>query len=266
VDLETIKFSPAWSIGMPIIAVIFLTLVVLVITLILVFVAPQSALIILGSNDFLILGLFLELLFVIPPYWYLRRFFPPGSAKEKFQFLGLPLGERLWKKHAKEIAIGAIFAVGLLGLVYLTQNLSFLFWNALEGPQFVNQGVAGFSGTSSGMTPTTNWQLVLIWVGCFSAVGVSEEILFRGFTQRGLIKSWGKPAGIIITALLFTFAHVTPIIDSMQTIALFFLPYFAISLVLGILYQWRKGNLLANIIAHGLYDSLVFTLAFFGIP
>ncbi|MFX1480148.1 MAG: type II CAAX prenyl endopeptidase Rce1 family protein [Promethearchaeota archaeon] len=42
-----------------------------------------------------------------------------------------------------------------------------------------------------------------------------------------------------------------------------FFPYFAISLLLGWLYHWRKENLLAVMITHGVYDVLTVLIAYF---
>ena len=41
-----------------------------------------------------------------------------------------------------------------------------------------------------------------------------------------------------------------------------FFPYFAISLLLGLLYEWRKQNLIAVIITHGFYDALTIIIVF----
>ncbi|MFW9948889.1 MAG: hypothetical protein ACFFKA_02030, partial [Candidatus Thorarchaeota archaeon] len=43
---------------------------------------------------------------------------------------------------------------------------------------------------------------------------------------------------------------------------LIFIPYFAISLMLGLMFKWRKENLIANIITHGVYNSITIILAF----
>ncbi|MHA1196729.1 MAG: CPBP family glutamic-type intramembrane protease, partial [Promethearchaeota archaeon] len=42
----------------------------------------------------------------------------------------------------------------------------------------------------------------------FIVIAPSEEILFRGFLQKGLVRSLSKKSGIIITAIIFTFIHL----------------------------------------------------------
>jgi len=112
--------------------------------------------------------------------------------------------------------------------------------------------------------------LVLLMITMILIVGTTEEILFRGFMQKGLVRRLGVKWGIFITAIIFTFIHlitiflVYPIFSITFVVAFFisFVPYIAISLLLGILYQWRKENLIAVMITHGLYDALTILLVF----
>lgn len=265
-DPEKVRYSPVISILMPIVGIGFLTLVLVGVTFILMGLNPQISLDSLVSQETLI-GLFLELLFIVPPllYFFIRKTILPGSSlKDPFLVFGLPLNERSRKKLGIEIGIGVGIAFLLVIVVIIVQYLSQVLWAVIAGPQFVTKALQESTGSAS-LTPTALWQLPVFWAGMIGAVGVSEEILFRGFTQRGLVKSWGKVPGILMTALLFTFAHVTPVVYSIPYIAVFFLPYFSISIILGYLREWRRGNLLANIFAHGVYDSIIITLAFFGI-
>jgi len=112
--------------------------------------------------------------------------------------------------------------------------------------------------------------LVLLMITMVLIVGTTEEILFRGFMQKGLVRRLGVKWGIFITAIIFTFIHlitiflVYPIFSITFVVAFFisFVPYIAISLLLGILYLWRKENLIAVMITHGLYDALTILLVF----
>ncbi len=263
-NLDKIKYPALVSLVMPVLSFLFLTLSTVVIALIIVFSNPFLSLDFINSPEFLVVGLFLELLFIVPPFLYLRKNFPPHSTVMRFQVLGLPLGREKSKNTWLEVLIGLGVGVTMVFLVNGVQFLSEQFWGAIFGPDFVANGVNAFGETSMGVIPLNPLQLVFIWVGMFGAVGVSEEILYRGFTQRGLVQSWGKGAGILVTALLFTLAHILPGIVPLETFAVFFLPYFAISLLLGGMREWRKGNLLACIIAHGFYNSLIITIAFLG--
>ena len=263
-NLDEIKYPTGISLVMPVVAFLFIAIIVVIIVFIILLTNPSLTLDFIETPEFLIAGLFLELFFIVPPFVYLRQYFPRKSTKLRLQLLGLPLDVETRKKILPEVLIGLSVGFGLVFLVTGLQMFSEWLWSALFGPDFVAYGVNSFyNGSIENLTLNT-LQLVLIWVAMFGAVGPSEEILYRGFTQRGLIQSWGKSAGILVTALLFTFAHIIPWIRPLETIIVFFLPYFAISLLLGFMREWRKGNLLANIIAHGFYNSLIITLAVLG--
>ena len=69
---------------------------------------------------------------------------------------------------------------------------------------------------------------------------ICEEIFFRGFCQTGLMRYYGTRIGIVITALLFAVAHLTPWYTH-----LFFL--------LGLFLSWifaTSGNLWMPVICH----------------
>ena len=88
--------------------------------------------------------------------------------------------------------------------------------------------------------------------------------------QKGLTRKLGNWGGLLITALIFAIIHVIGVIllflDSpmvlLVSFLLSFIPYFAISLLLGLIYYWRNENLIAVIITHGVYNTLTIILAF----
>lgn len=93
-----------------------------------------------------------------------------------------------------------------------------------------------------------NWIDIAAIATC---AGVGEELLFRGLIQDGLTSWVGEPNGSwmawLFAGLLFGLAH--PITRTYAMVAS------AIGLYLGLLWMWT-GNLLAPIVAHGLYDFL----------
>ena len=118
--------------------------------------------------------------------------------------------------------------------------------------------------------PTDIPSLIVFCIVMILVIGTSEEILFRGFMQKGLVRSLGSKWGIIITAFLFSMIHLIGILFlALESPFLFlisfllsFLPYFAISLMLGLLYHSRHENLIANVICHGVYNTLTIILAY----
>jgi len=78
---------------------------------------------------------------------------------------------------------------------------------------------------------------------------VCEEIYFRGFCQTGLVHHYGKWPGIVITALLFAIAHLSPW-------------YFHLYFILGIFLSWlfvTSKTLWIPIICHIVNNFWTFT-------
>jgi membrane protease YdiL (CAAX protease family) len=87
--------------------------------------------------------------------------------------------------------------------------------------------------------------------------------------QKGLVRTLGKKRGILITAFIFSLIHVLgvflltyekPVIFLISFITPF-LPYFCISLMLGLIYDWRNENLITVMVTHGLYNVLTIVIA-----
>jgi membrane protease YdiL (CAAX protease family) len=88
-------------------------------------------------------------------------------------------------------------------------------------------------------------------IGQFAMVailaGVGEELLFRGALQS-VFENWTTPAiGLVITSLLFGLAHALS--------KLYFVFAVAVGAFLGWI-TWRYNDLVAPMVAHGLYDFL----------
>jgi len=87
----------------------------------------------------------------------------------------------------------------------------------------------------------------LIVLGLVVIVGapVVEEIVYRGVVQPGLVTSWGRTAGIVVTAALFAAIHMQPIE---------FPGLFAFALVLG----WARhstGTIGMSIVTHMAFNA-----------
>ena len=95
-------------------------------------------------------------------------------------------------------------------------------------------------------------------------VGPAEELLFRGVIQRYLEGGFSRTWAILGTGVLFSLVHLptTFLADPDPTaVATTLVLLFGLSLVLSYLYAWT-GNLVVPILAHGLYDALLFALAY----
>jgi membrane protease YdiL (CAAX protease family) len=94
--------------------------------------------------------------------------------------------------------------------------------------------------------------LNLVFIAGIAAVG--EELLFRGITQRLLIKMFKSPwAGIIVTAIIFSAIHLE---------FYGFFPRFLLGILLGAIY-WYSGSLYAAMLAHFIYDAFILVAAYY---
>jgi sodium transport system permease protein len=82
---------------------------------------------------------------------------------------------------------------------------------------------------------------------------VCEELAFRGFILSGLARRIGADKAVLVSSLLFAFAHLN---------AFRFLPTFVLGCVLGLL-ATRSGSLLPGIVFHALHNGLVVLVSFF---
>ena len=100
----------------------------------------------------------------------------------------------------------------------------------------------------------TAWELISSIIAMALVPAVGEELLFRGFIQKQLIRSVHKPiTGILLTALFFSIIHFQ---------AQRFLAIFWLGTVLGLLYFWTK-NLWVPILAHFLNNGMQVMVAWF---
>jgi len=104
--------------------------------------------------------------------------------------------------------------------------------------------------------PRDSFQLVAMIALSLVLVGPCEELAFRGFVQRGFENSFGKTRGLLITSVLFGVMHG---LNTLYAIV----PVFAVSLVLGYVWQRTGGNTTASALMHGVYDSIAIAAAYF---
>jgi len=216
------------------------------------------------SNSYFIslISLF-ELIFLLLPLLYVRKYLQNPTLKNRLILLGFTTRGYDKRRISKEILIGLGFAV--IGVLVVT-SVSFVIEVVLE---FVF-GIQDSTGISGVPIPLDLLSLIVFSVVLILVIGTSEEILFRGFMQKGLVRSLGDRWGIIVTALIFSLIHLLGLFPIALESPLFFIisfflsftPYFAISLMLGWLYHWRNENLLAVMITHGVYDVLIIVITY----
>jgi len=106
------------------------------------------------------------------------------------------------------------------------------------------------------MTPKDPIQLIALIAVSLVLVGPAEELAFRGFIQRGLENSYGKPFSLLVASVLFGVLHG---LNSLRSIV----PVTVISLMLGYVWQKTDGNTTTTAWMHGLYDAVALTVAYF---
>jgi membrane protease YdiL (CAAX protease family) len=194
-----------------------------------------------------------EFVLVIPPFALMRKY--RKGIKDRFMLLGWRpyTGEsgRGWGRLGKDLALGLFIALGLVGFQFIVVVLNDAFWSP-----FVQGGNSGFSDIDAAITPQDPLQLVLLVASMMFVIGPTEEMLFRGFSQQGLEARLDPKNGLVISALLFTLAHVIGGIVDLATLPFLFFPYFYLSLVLCGIY-WKTKDLNLMIFIHGMYDSLL---------
>ncbi|MFX0135075.1 MAG: CPBP family intramembrane glutamic endopeptidase [Candidatus Hodarchaeota archaeon] len=219
---------------------------------------------------FIIFSSFFELLFLLIPVLYVGNYLQNPTLKNRLGLLGFTLKGLNKKGIVKEILIGLAFAlIGILlvaAVTFLTEIILELFF----GIEIVREVSSTTTDIEYIISSADILSLIFLSIVMVLIIGTSEEILFRGFMQKGLARSLGNNWGILITAFVFAIIHILGIflmtLDSpLKLIISFFLsfiPYFAISLMLGLIYSWRNENLIAVIITHGVYNALSIIIAY----
>ncbi len=257
------------SIGFPLLAFIVMNGLILGIIFAIILIIPNIDLVfsIITSPFFMVLSTLAELILILIPIWYIKKYLKNPSLENRLTLLGFTTKGYDRNKIFKEILIGIAFAfVGILVVVGAAIGIE-LFLRYVFGVRIINEGAGNdVEVIISGMDVLI---LILIILVMIFIVGPCEEILFRGFMQRGLVRTLGDTWGIILTAIIFAAIHLVGLIlyilDPVVFIILFiylFAPYIAISIMLGLLFRWREENLVAVIVTHGVYNSLTILIAF----
>jgi len=221
------------------------------------------------SPYFIIITSFVELIFILVPAFYVGKYLQKPTLNNRLILLGFTKKGFNRTKLFREILIGLGFAVVGVTLVLSTSFLMEIILNLIFGYETIQDFFRTAGEVDAMIASADILSIFLLSIIMILIIGTTEEVLFRGFLQKGLVRSLGKPWGIFITALIFSSIHLIGIFLSLGSPLIFiisflfnFFPFFAISLLLGLLYNWRKENLIAVMITHGVYNALTIILAF----
>ncbi|MFX0043549.1 MAG: lysostaphin resistance A-like protein [Candidatus Hodarchaeota archaeon] len=260
------------SLGLPIGAYIIMNFVVAGFFVMLTFFTTDldSLIDLLYNPFFIIFSSFFELIFIIVPVIYVGKYLQTPSFENRLILLGFTSRGYERKGIQKEVLIGLAFAV--IGIIVVVMSSIFIeiILEIIFGVEIVRDVSGATSDVEIIVSSLDIFSLIIFAILMILIIGTSEEILFRGFMQKGLVRNLGNIWGIIISALIFAFIHLIGILfiaseSPLTYIISFFLsfvPYFSISLMIGWLYYWRNENLIAVVITHGVYDAITITLAF----
>lgn len=100
-------------------------------------------------------------------------------------------------------------------------------------------------------------QLIAFILIVFAFVAPVEELVFRGFIQKGGENSFGKLNGLLMASVLFGLSHL--IWDPQSAVT-----GFVLGLVLGYVWQKTDGNTTATTVTHGIYNAAFWILLYLG--
>ncbi|MFX1366216.1 MAG: CPBP family intramembrane glutamic endopeptidase [Promethearchaeota archaeon] len=271
-DILNTKESELWgtwpSIGIPLGAFLLMNVLTIVILIPLIFIYSFNLDRIMDFmlNPYFIIGsTFLELVFILVPVLYIGQYLQRPTLNNRLGLLGFTRRNFDRVGLIKEILIGLGLALVGIGLVIGVSILTEILLETVFNVTFTDSSTeTDIIFTSADVLSIILFSIVMILI-----VGTSEEILFRGFMQKGLTRNLGNWGGILLTALIFAMIHVIGVFVYLDTPFLLlisflylFIPYFSISLFLGLIYFWRNENLIAVSITHGVYDALTIILVF----
>lgn len=195
-------------------------------------------------SSFVQLGVFM----FIP---YIAFIFRKDRAETFFQYLGIYKAET--KSMVFSIASALLFLVAGVGFAFFNERILM----ALQSPDNIVGSLRG-----SVLTWESFFLIILIaWV----KTSLSEEIFFRGFIGKRLIKRFGFSIGNMVQALVFGGVHVILfyiIVDTALGIEAFVFVFYAMAgWIIGYINErFGKGSILPGWVSHGVGNTAAFLL------
>lgn len=156
----------------------------------------------------------------------------------------------LSRPSARTIGIGLAAGIAMLGLLWAFSVLT----TALNVP-------SASHGVQERIEANPTIALVMAVVSVLF-VSPGEELLARGFVQKTLYDHYSPRLAVVVASAVFAGVHVFAYATaSPLAVAASLTQLFCISLVLGAIYL-RTRNLVAPILAHGVYNAVQFILVY----
>lgn len=99
-----------------------------------------------------------------------------------------------------------------------------------------------------GTSPTVIALLLLL------IIGPAEEIFWRGFVQRTMMRQWGANVGLVVATACYTAVHI-PSLNFMLVMAAL-----VVGACWGLLYRLFPRHLAAIIVSHAVWDACAFII------
>lgn len=154
------------------------------------------------------------------------------SAKNQGESLGSRLGLG-WPRWSVWNYLAMM--VGSIPVLLLSVGVVILIEKVIPGDESILKLYQGM---------TTFWGIIFI-VAIGVLPGISEELFFRGFMQRRLLKRYRPAVAIGITSVVFGLCHVTPHGIALATI---------IGVWLGVM-AWRSNSIWPSALSHAFINS-----------
>ncbi len=117
-------------------------------------------------------------------------------------------------------------------------------------------------GAARPVTWTTLVALVLDIVIGLVVINLAEELAWTGYFQSRAMTRWGATRGSLVTAVFFTAIHVPLAVDpaggltaSMTNVATLTVVAVGVRLLIGRLYDWTGGSVLAVAVLHSAFNA-----------
>lgn len=108
--------------------------------------------------------------------------------------------------------------------------------------------------------------VVALWLALLSIVVVApiEEYLFRGVIQGRLRQTFSPPTAIVLASMLFGSLHFGNYVGSVSTVVGWSLLIAGVGVIFGSIYE-RTNTLIVPIVAHAIYNTVLFTAGYFAL-